>query len=300
MSADAIRVWVNGQRADEGPAIAALDHGVTVGDGVFETAKIFDGQVFARTRHHDRMDRSLAGLGLPALDRARVDEGIEAVLADGTIEFGRLRYTITGGPGPLGSDRLDGPMTYIVTAGEQPRPSPSTTVAVVPWIRNERAATVGLKTTSYAENVVALAAAKAVGGSEAIFANGVGELCEGTGSNIFIVRNGVVSTPPLEAGPLAGITRALTIEWCREQGLDVREEPLQLSVLAEADEAWLTSSTRDVQAIAAIRVVPAQQTLAGTLVAPDLPERQFGAVPGPVTARAAEIFSRLGRERMDP
>ncbi|NLT55934.1 MAG: 4-amino-4-deoxychorismate lyase, partial [Actinomycetales bacterium] len=187
-----IRVWVDGRRVDEGPAIAALDHGVTVGDGVFETAKIVDGQVFAKTRHHDRMDRSLAGLGLAPLDRARVEEGIQAVLADGPIAFGRLRYTVTGGRGPLGSDRLDGPMTYIVTAGDQPAPAPVTTIGVVPWIRNERAATVGLKTTSYAENVVALAAAKSVGGTEAIFANGAGDLCEGTGSNIFVIRDGVV------------------------------------------------------------------------------------------------------------
>lgn len=300
MSADRIRVWVDGQRVDEGPAIAALDHGVTVGDGVFETAKIVNGQVFARTRHHDRMDRSLAGLGLGPLDRDRVDEGIEAVLADGPIAFGRLRYTITGGVGPLGSDRLDSPMTHIVTAGEQPRPTATTTVGVVPWTRNERAATVGLKTTSYAENVVALAAAKVVGGSEAIFANGAGLLCEGTGSNIFVVRDGVILTPALESGPLAGITRALTIEWCREEGLEVREEALPLSVLAEAQEAWLTSSTRDVQAISTIKVVPAQQTLVGELPAVELAERELSDAPGPVTTRAAEIFARLGRERLDP
>ena len=300
MSADQLRVWVDGQRVDEGPAIAAVDHGVTVGDGVFETAKIVDGQVFARTRHHDRMDRSLAGLGLSALDRDRVDEGIEAVLSDGPIEFGRLRYTITGGIGPLGSDRLEGPMTYIVVAGDLQRPAPVTTVAAVPWIRNERAATVGLKTTSYAENVVALSAAKSLGATEAIFANGAGELCEGTGSNIFVVRDGVIYTPPLAAGPLAGITRALTIEWCREEGLEVVEEPMPLSVLSDCDEAFLTSSTRDVQAIGGIRVVPTQQTLAGDLPAVDLPDRGLDADPGPVTARAAEIFARLGKERMDP
>lgn len=300
MSTDGIRVWVNGQRVDEGPAITALDHGVTVGDGVFETAKIVDGQVFARTRHHDRMDRSLAGLGLPRLDRDRVDEGIAAVLADGPISFGRLRYTVTGGPGPLGSDRLDGPMTYIVTAGEQPRLAPATSVAVVPWIRNERAATVGLKTTSYAENVIALAAAKELGGTEAIFANGSGELCEGTGSNIFLIRDGVIHTPPLSSGPLAGITRELTIAWCREAGLEVREEPLPLSALSEADEAFLTSSTRDVQAIDAVRVVPTQQSMAGVVAAPDLPERTFETAPGPLTARAAEIFARLSAERQDP
>ncbi|HLS46539.1 MAG TPA: aminotransferase class IV, partial [Ornithinicoccus sp.] len=238
--------------------------------------------------------------GLPALDRARVDEGIEAVMDDGPIAFGRLRYTVTGGVGPLGSDRLDSPLTYIVTAGDQPRPAPVTTVAVVPWTRNERAATVGLKTTSYAENVVALAAAKSVGGTEAIFANGAGQLCEGTGSNVFVIRDGVVLTPPMESGPLAGITRALTIEWCREEGLEVREEVLPLSVLATADEIFITSSTRDIQAVGTIRVVPTQQTLAGELLGVDLAERELGNEPGSVTARAAEIFARLGRERMDP
>lgn len=295
-----IRVWVDGRRVDEGPALAALDHGVTVGDGVFETAKVLGSQVFALTRHHDRMDRSLRGLGLAPLDRGKVQEGIEAVLADGPIEFGRLRYTITGGPGPMGSDRLGGPMTYIVTAGPAPRPAPETTVAVVPWTRNERAATVGLKTTSYAENVIALAAAKDLGGTEAIFANTAGQLCEGTGSNVFVVLDGTVLTPALHTGPLAGITRALTIEWLTQEGIDVHEDELPLSILTEADEAWITSSTRDVQGISAVRVAGAASSLAGQVAAPALPERVFGTAPGPVTQRAQEIFARLGVERIDP
>ena len=91
--------------ADE-PAIAALDHGVTVGDGAFETAKVDRGQVFAATRHARRLDRTLAGLGLPPADHDHIAEGIKAVLEAGDpIEFGRLRYSVTGGAGPLGSDR---------------------------------------------------------------------------------------------------------------------------------------------------------------------------------------------------
>ncbi|MGC1207823.1 MAG: aminotransferase class IV [Ornithinimicrobium sp.] len=297
---DAIRVWVNGERVDEGPAIAALDHGVTVGDGVFETAKLVDSKVFALTRHHDRMDRSLRGLGLDPLDRDRVAEGIEAVMADGPIDLGRLRYTVTAGPGPLGSDRLGGPMTYIVWAGAVPQPPVSTAIAVVPWVRNERAATVGLKTTSYAENVIALAAAKQLGGSEAIFANTAGALCEGTGSNIFLVVDGVVLTPSLGTGPLAGITRALTIEWLTEEGLQVVEDEIPLSLIAEADEVWLTSSTRDIQPVDAIRVVPSVSTLAGQLAGAAVGERTFGDAPGRITAQAQEIFARMSAERFDP
>lgn len=278
-----VRIWVDGKRVDDGVAISPLDHGVTVGDGVFETAKIEGGRILARSLHHDRMDRSLAGLGLPKLDRDRVDEGIAAVLEGETIDFGRLRYTVTGGVGPLGSDRDDAPQTYIVTAAEVPRPARTAKVATVRWTRNENSAVAGLKTTSYAENVVALAAAKAAGGSEAIFANTLGNLCEGTGSNIFVVMGDRVVTPPLEDGPLAGITRALTIEWAREAGIEIAEEHLSFDVLLECDEAFITSSTRDVQGVHAVN----DRVLCDE------------GVPGPVTARLAGIFAGRQGDLLD-
>ncbi|MGB5953662.1 MAG: aminotransferase class IV [Ornithinimicrobium sp.] len=297
---DDVRVWVNGKRVDGEPAIAALDHGVTVGDGVFETAKVINGEVFALTRHHDRMDRSLRGLGLASLDRELVEEGFASVLAGEPIEHGRLRYTVTAGPGPLGSDRFDSGLTYIVSAGPVPPAPANTAVAVVPWTRNERAATVGLKTTSYAENVVALAAAKAQGATEAIFANTAGVLCEGTGSNIFIVVDGVVLTPSLQCGPLAGITRALTIEWLTDAGLQVNEDEIPLSLLAEADEAWITSSVRDIQPVNAVRVVPGVETLAGHVDGPAVAERTFTEAPGRVTAQAQEIFAQGRAANFNP
>lgn len=243
-----VKVWVNGESVGDVPSISALDHGVTVGDGVFETAKVVDGEPFALTRHHDRLDRSLTGLGLPTADREYLNQGIKAVLADG-MAFGRLRYTVTAGGGPLGSDRDDSPMTYIVLASEVPEPTPTTAIATVPWTRNERSAVVGLKTTSYAENVVALARAKEQGATEAIFGNNRGELCEGTGSNIFVVVDGRLLTPPVDSGLLPGITRALVLESAREAGIDAVEETLPLEILETADEVFITSSTRDVQAV---------------------------------------------------
>jgi branched-chain amino acid aminotransferase len=282
MSSNEVRVWVNGRLVGPAePSISALDHGVTVGDGAFETAKVANGQVFATTRHARRLDRTLAGLGLPAPDHDYIAEGVKAVLEAGDpIPFGRLRYSVTGGAGPLGSDRDDSPLTYIVTAGAQPLPPASASIAVVPWVRNERSAVAGLKTTSYAENVVALAYAKERGAIEAIFANTRGELCEGTGTNIFVVRGGVILTPPLDSGCLAGITREVAIEWCREDGMDVREETMPVEVLKEADEVFITSSTKDVLAIH------------------DVDTRELE--PGPVTERAAAVFARLSAERMDP
>ena len=151
----------------------------------------------------------------------------------------------------------------------------------MPWTRNERSATAGLKTTSYAENVVALAFAKERGGVEALFANSRGDLCECTGSNVFVVVDGEILTPDLDSGPLAGVTRGLVIEWCREDGLSVHVRPLPMSILDQAQEVFITSSTKDVMAVHAIddRPVPA---------------------PGPVTAHAAQIFARLSGERLDP
>jgi len=247
------RVWVNGDLVDPtGPSVSALDHSVTVGDGVFETAKIAAGQPFALTRHHRRLERSAAGLGLPPLDLGFVDKGVAAVLDGPTIDFGRLRYSVTGGVGPLGSDRDDAALTYIVVAAPQPLPPSSGKLTVVPWTRNERSAVVGLKTTSYAENVVALARAKSEGAIEAVFGNTRGELCECTGSNIFVVVDGLVLTPPAEAGPLLGITRELTIEWGRAAGIEIREESLPLDVRQSADEVFITSSTKDVLPIHAV------------------------------------------------
>ena len=280
--ADAVRVWVNGQQIDSAaPSIAALDHGVTVGDGVFETCRVVDGVPFALKRHARRLDRSMAGLGLPAADHRVIEAGIKAVLAGEPIAYGRLRYTVTGGAGPLGSDRGNSPLTYIVAAGPQP-PNPDTAkLVLVPWTRNEHGATAGLKTTSYAENVVALAFAKDRGGVEALFANTAGNLCECTGSNVFVVVEGEILTPDLASGPLAGVTRELVIEWCRQEGLTVRVEPLPMSILEQAAEVFITSSTKDVLAVHAIDDV------------------QIPA-PGPVTEHAAEIFARLSIERLDP
>lgn len=260
----AIRVWVNGDLVDPtGASISALDHAVTVGDGVFETVKIERGQPFALRRHHARLERSAAGLGLGGLDLALLGKGIDAVLEGPPLDFGRLRYSVTGGVGPLGSDRDSDELTYIVLAGPQARPPASGSLTVVPWTRNERSAVAGLKTTSYAENVVALARAKDRGAIEAVFANTRGELCECTGSNIFVVVDRSVLTPPVSSGLLPGITRELVIEWAGASGIPVHEVPLPLTVLDTADEVFITSTTKDVLPIHAIddRPLPARHPI---------------------------------------
>jgi len=241
-------VWVDGrvQRAQDA-VVPALDHGLTVGDGVFETCKVTDSVPFALTRHLARLARSAAGLGLGAPDDDLVRSAVAQVLAAAPLERARLRITLTGGPGPLGSGRGHAPQTLVVAAQPASAQPASPGAVLVPWVRNERSATAGLKTTSYAENVVSLAWAVDRGASEALLANTRGELCEGTGSNVVVVLDGELVTPPLSSGCLAGITRELLLEWAGLEGLPCREAVVPVQALEHAEEVLITSSTRDVQ-----------------------------------------------------
>lgn len=170
-----MKIWLDGGLQDiDSARVSVLDHGLTVGDGVFETAKTVDGRPFALTRHLDRLALSARGLGLPEPDLDEVRRACSAVLEANPVPLGRLRITYTGGVSPLGSDRGDHGPTLVVALGETARRADSTAAITVPWTRNERGALTGLKTTSYAENVVALARAHEQGATEALFANTLG------------------------------------------------------------------------------------------------------------------------------
>ena len=274
----AAAAWVDGHLVDVDTAsVSAFDHGLTVGDGVFETLRVYGGVPFAMRRHLDRLAVSAQGLGLEPPDRTVVTDAVTQVLAAAGLAEARLRITLTGGRAPLGSGRGSSGTTLLVAAGALDPPAPTADVVVVPWPRNERGALSGLKTTSYGENVVALARAVAAGADEAIFANTVGALCEGTGSNVVVGVGGRLVTPPLRSGCLAGVTRALVLEAC-----DVVEDDLPVGALATADEAFLTSTTREVQAIDKVDGTP------------------LLAAPGPLTAAAAAAFADLLARDLDP
>ena len=280
-----MKIYWNGQLlpADE-VRLSPMDHGFLVGDGVFETLLARGGRTFAVTRHWQRLVRSCESMGLmpPALET--LQEVFPQLLAANGLTDARVRLTLTSGAGPAGSERgADSEQTLCITATALNVWSPTAELHISPWPRLSSGALTGVKSVSYAENVRALALARAHGASECLFANERGEICEGTGSNIFLVRDGEVQTPPLSSGCLAGVTRALVLELAQRLGLPVSETPLPFSLLTEglADEVFLTSTTRDVHPVSRVG------------------DRLFAA-PGPITSRLRAAFLEWQAEQCDP
>jgi len=276
-------LWLNGAMVSNSEArISPSDHGFLVGDGVFETLRVYSGVPFAWNRHRLRLEHSAAALGLTLPSDEILRSAANDVIAMNALPDCRMRVTITGGESSLGSDQSASAPTAVIAIGPLTDWPLTASVVTVQWTRNERGATAGLKTTSYAENVRALTFAKQHGASEAIFANTRDELCEGTGSNVFLLQDGVLVTPPLSSGCLAGVTRALVIELAESLGIPCEERDLPLAALAGASEAFLTSSTREMQAIG---------TLDGVSLA---------SAPGPITLRLQSAWRELLSTTLEP
>lgn len=244
------KVWLNDELVDAQKAtVSVFDHGFTVGDGAFETLKVVNTQPVALTRHIKRLVHSLNTIGIEFDKEDLLKKAInEVISANKSLgEVMRMRITYTSGVAPLGSDRTKDNFTLVVAVSPESIWPDTALVITVSDPRNDKSILAGSKTTSYAQNAALLSVAKKQGAHEAIMPNTKGELCEGTGSNIFVVKDGQVMTPPLSGGCLGGITRALVIKW-----FDVKEVDLPMSVLKDVDEAFLTSSTRDIQPISKI------------------------------------------------
>ncbi len=284
MSSPSLFLWLNGRiLAEQEVRLSPFDHGFLVGDGVFETLVARAGKPFTPRRHWQRLVNSCEQLALQPPTLAEFSEGLEAVLEANQLQEARLRYTLTSGAGPLGSERGESSAQTRMISATPLKPWPPTErVALVPWLRNEHGALTGIKATSYGENVRALAHAKAQGAGEAILLNTRQELCEGTGSNLFVIQEGRLLTPPLSSGCLAGVTRSLVLEACSAAGLSCEETALPADLLSTCEEAFLTSSTRDVHPISQIG------------------DRALPHAPGPVTTQVQVAFRNFIQGNTDP
>lgn len=274
-------VWWNGRILPESEALVpAISQGWLWGRGLFESIAVRDGRPLALTRHLTRLRAGATRLGLEPPDDDTLHAAINAVLTDCPPALHRLRLTLAGGESP-GLALTPEPGHLLIRLIPVPPPGPEATLLTVPWRRNEFSPLSGIKSTSYAENAIALAWAKDRGATEALFLNTAGDLCEGAVSNLFLVRDGTVLTPSLGSGCLPGITRSLILDLCPQLGLPFLEKALRPADLAAADEVFLTNS------------------LHGLLPVLKADHHPFDD-PGPVTARLMAARDDLLQRLPDP
>jgi len=255
----AATVNVNGRVSDQEHAvISVFDHGFLYGEGVYETLRTYNGVPFLFDRHMRRLRNSakMLALDVPLADSQidrRFQETVRAAgLGDSPEREAYIRILVTRGIGELTYDLAACPTPSIVII-VKPNVPPSkesfergVKVALVDVVRNHPA-TVSprIKSNNLLNNALAMQQAGARGAFEGVMRNYRGELAECTQSNLFIVKNGAALTPPLDAGLLPGITREFLFEVGAENGIPVREQVLRDDDLFGADEAFLTSTTRE-------------------------------------------------------
>lgn len=229
----------------EGPETLLEDRGLLHGLGLFETMLVVNGTIVFADAHGARMAASCERLGIAPPDWRRAITELEARAQNFDQKLLRARVTRTGGMGGL--NRLEGEDSATLISLNPAGPIPeSAKVITAPWTLDVRSPVAGLKTTSYAANLVSLAFARERGVDELLFANSKGHWVEASISNGFLVVDGTLVTPSLESGCLPGITRALLLDAARAQGMTIDERPVGMGELDDADEVFLTSSMRGV------------------------------------------------------
>jgi branched-chain amino acid aminotransferase len=244
-------LWCNGQWIDalEFPA-APSDRGLMHGLGIFETMLAVDGRLAFHQRHLARLAASCARLGWkPVLPDSQ--DAVVRLLESNDLQSGRarIRLAVTAGSGRVQDLALGTDHMVWMTAVPAAEPPHHTRANLAPWTRNERSALAGLKSASYADNLIALAHADRLGFEETVFLNSSGLVCEAATANVFVVRDGRVRTPSLASGCLPGITREVVMEIAAALGIPCAEGDVAPAELHAADEIFLTSSIRGVMGL---------------------------------------------------
>jgi branched-chain amino acid aminotransferase len=284
----AATVYVNGRISDEREAVVSVfDHGFLYGEGVYETLRTYNRRLFLFDRHVRRLRRSAAMI---ALDLAFTDDRLLAAIT-ATMDRASfddeayVRVLVTRGVGELSYDPQATPAhTLVIIVKPQVDPPAAAyregvSVAIVDVVRNHPGSVnPKIKSNNLLNNALAMQQALRRGAFEGVMRNFRGELTECTTANLFVVKDGVVLTPPVDAGLLPGITREFIFEIGSANGIDVREAVLRDADLYGADEAFLTSTTRE-----AVPIVTVDGRRIGT------------GSPGPLTLALLAHFRRMAR-----
>ncbi len=231
---------------------SCLDRGHLYGDGLFETMRAYSGQAFRLPAHLERLTASAdrIHLALPTTDE-ELQTAVQKTLKESALASAYVRLTVTRGVGGSPSQlNASTPSVIIWVRPLSNYPAElyqkGMSAVLAEARRNEHSLLSNLKTLNYLDNLLARAAAQRAGADEAILLNTSGQLAEAAASNLFIVADGRVLTPPIEAGILPGITRACVLELCAAEGIRFTEAHLDVGQLSAAEEAFLTNSLMEV------------------------------------------------------
>lgn len=270
----------------EQATVSVFDHGLLYGDGVFEGLRSYGGKVFRLEQHVERLYESARAILLEIpMSQQEMCAAINDTVAANGVKDGYIRALVTRGAGTLGLDpnRCSDPRVIIIADAITMYPKEfyenGLDLVTVSVIRNHPAAlSPRIKSLNYLNNILAKIEGQKAGCVEALMLNHKGEVAECTGDNIFLVKNGRLTTPPLDAGILEGITRNAVLDLAREAGMEVAETPTTKHDVYIADECFLTGTAAEV-----VPVVKVDNRVIGS------------GKPGPITRDVTERFHKLAR-----
>lgn len=282
------QIYISGKFVSQDDAkISVFDHGLLYGDGVFEGLRSYRGKVFRLEEHVRRLYESAKAIWLEIpMSQDEMCDAVNEAVRINKIDDGYIRLVITRGAGTLGLDpnRCSNPQVIIIADAISLYPKElyekGLEIVTVSVQRMHPAAlSPRIKSLNYLNNILAKIEGLQAGCIEALMLNHKGEVAECTGDNIFLVRRGVLETPPLEAGILEGVTRDAVIEVAKEAGIEVRELPLTKHDVYIADECFLTGTAAEI-----VPVVRVDNRVIGT------------GKPGPMTRDLEKRFKKLTQE----
>ncbi len=283
----ALKIWLDTALVDEADAkVSVFDHGLLYGDGVFEGIRVYGGKVFEFDAHLKRLFESALAIRLPIpMTREEMISAVETTVKANGVVDGYIRLVVTRGAGTLGLNPFDcrNACVFIIAATIQLYPDElyETGMKVISatTVRNHPLALPPqVKSLNYLNNILAKIEALDSRVPEAIMYNHEGYVAEATGDNVFVVKDNIIYAPPVEAGSLGGITRAVVIRLAGQEGLEIIEKNLTRHDLYVCDEFFLTGTAAEV-----IGVV-------------EIDGRKIGdGKPGPITRLLREKFYAYAR-----
>jgi branched-chain amino acid aminotransferase len=285
-------VYIDGKFLPESEAkVSVFDHGLLYGDGVFEGIRFYNGRVFRLEEHHDRLWDSARSICLEIpMSKEEMTEALLETIRQNDMRDGYIRQIVTRGVGNLGLNPVQckRPSVIIIAApiALYPEEAYRSGLTIVTCATRRAGAAVlnpAVKSLNYLNNVMARIEANLAGADEALMLNDAGNIAECTADNVFIIKKGRIFTPPISAGALRGITRAVVFEIAAELGIEITETDITRHDVFVADECFLTGTAAEV-----IPVIKADGRVIGT------------GKPGAISTRMIARFRELVREGGTP